>query len=185
MACLLASLSLGAGTLRGEQDYLPDTTAKAPVPVLMTVYKVPSLKTKPGEDTALGIINTKPVEHGEVAVRFKTLSTEGDQAAGIVFRYQDPSNYYVIAASAKDESCALYRVRNGKRKKIDSKDVIVSPLSWHELRVIFTQDKYTALVDGELALGVKDSSLTAPGRVGLWTPAGSQIAFDNFRVSRP
>jgi hypothetical protein len=182
---LVASIWLCSGSLRGEQDYLPDTTSNSPVPVPMTAMKVPLLQVKPGDDAALGLLHAKPVDHGEVVVRFKTLAAEGEQAAGIVFHYKDPSNYYVMVASAKDESCTLYRVREGKRKKIDSKDVIVSPLTWHELRVIFAKDSSTALVDGELTLGVKDSSFTTPGLVGLWTPAGSRIVFDTLRVSRP
>jgi hypothetical protein len=182
---LVASVWLCPRVLCYEQEYLPDTSQKAPIPVPMTVFKVPPLKAKPGDDAALGLLNAKPVDHGEMVVRFKTLATEGDQAAGMVFHYQDSSNYYVMVASAKDESCTLYRVLEGKRKKIDSKDVIVSPLTWHEFRVVFAQDKYTALVDGELVLGVKDSSFTTPGLIGLWTPAGAQIVFDNLRVSRP
>jgi len=185
IVCLFASVWLGGGSLRGDQGYLPGTTPKAPVPVPMIVIPVPPLKVKPGDDAAVGLLHAKPIDHGEVVVQFKTLATEGEQAAGIVFRYQDASNYYVIVASALDESCTLYRVREGKRKKIDAKDVIVSPLTWHELHIIFAQDKFTALVDGELALGVKDSSIKAPGQVGLWTPAGSQMVFENLRVSRP
>ena len=185
IGCLFASLWLCPGVLRADQDYLPDATPKAPVAIPLVAIKVPLVQAKPGDDAALGLLPLKPVDHGEVVVRFKTLSTEGEQAAGIVFRYQDATNYYVIAASAKDESCTLYRVREGKRKKIDFKDVIVSPLTWHELRVIFAQDKYTALVDGDLVLGVKDSSFMTPGLIGLWTPIGARIVFENLRVSRP
>jgi hypothetical protein len=185
IVCLFTSVWLCPNVQSYEQEYLPDTTANAPVPVPMTVMKIPAFKAKSGDDAALGLLDVKPVDHGEVVVRFKTRSTDGDQAAGIVFHYKDLSNYYVMVASAKDESCTFYRVRDGKRKKIDSKDVIVSPLAWHEFRVIFTQDKYTALVDGELVLGAKDSSFTTPGLLGLWAPTGAQIDFDNLRVSRP
>jgi hypothetical protein len=185
IVCLLASLSLCAGTLRGERDALPGSTPKEGIPVPMTAFKVPIVRAKPDEDAALGLLDIKPVDHGEVAVRFKTLTTNGDQAAGIVLRYQDPSNYYVIVASAKEESCTLYRMRDGKPKTIDSQDAIVTPMTWHELRVTFAQDKFTAILDEELVLGTKDSGLKAPGLVGLWTRAGSKITFSNFRVSRP
>jgi hypothetical protein len=181
---LLAALSLCAGPSFAEQDYLPDTTPKEGIPVPMAVYKIPSLKTKPGEDYTVGLLNDVLLDHGEVVVRFKTLTTDGDQAAGIVFRYKDPQNYYVIVASAKDESCALYRVKRGKHKIIDSQDIIVSPLSWHKLHITFVQEKFTAFVDGELALGAKDSSFKDPGRIGLWFKSDSQVAFDDFRVSK-
>ncbi len=178
------AMSLCAGASFGEQDYLPDTTPKEGSPVPMAVYKIPSLTPKPGEDYSVGLLNDILLDHGEVAIRFKTLTTEGDQAAGIVFRYKDPQNYYMMIASAKDEMCALYRVKGGKRKKIDSQDVIVTPLTWHKLHITFVQENYTAFVDGELALGVKDSSFKDPGRIGVCIKSGSQIAFDDFRVSK-
>jgi 3-keto-disaccharide hydrolase len=139
---------------------------------------------KPGENFALALLDDVRLDHGEVAVRFKALSGEEDQAAGIVFRYKDPQNYYVIVANAREDTCALYRVKNGKRKPLDSKDVIVTPFVWHELRITFAKGTYTALVDRQLILGGKDSSFTAAGFVGLWTKSDSQIAFDDFRVSK-
>ena len=124
------------------------------------------------------------LDHGEVAVRFKALSGEGDQTAGIVFRYKDPQNYYIIVANSREDACALYRVKKGKRKLLDTKDVIVTPFLWHELRITFAKGTYTALMGKELVLGGKHSGLTEPGLVGLWTKCDSQIAFDDFRVSK-
>jgi len=140
-------------------------------------------KANPGENFALAILNDIHLDHGEVAVRFKVLAGEEDQAAGIVFRYKDPQNYYVIRADGRDDTCALYRVKNGKRKPLDTKNVIVTPYTWHELRVIFTCDTYTAMIGDEPVLGGKDFSDEA-GQVGLWTKADSHIAFDDLRISK-
>lgn len=141
-------------------------------------------KAKPGENFALILLDDVILNHGEIAIRIKALAGEEDQAAGIVYRYKDPQNYYVVRVNAREDDCALYRVKNGKRTLIDSKSVIVTPLTWHELRITFANDNYTALVGGELILGGKDSSFKGSGLVGLWTKADSQIAFDDFRVSR-
>jgi len=141
------------GNVARRTERLAEHHAESTRPYSLDRDQSSSAQAKPGDDGALGLLNMKPVDHAEVVVRFKTLSAEGDQAAGVVFHYIDPSNYYVMVASAKEESCTLYRVREGKKKKIDFKDVIVSPMTWHELRVIFAQDKYTVLLDGDLALG--------------------------------
>src|SRR5258708_11029097 len=145
---------------------------------------VQSGKAKPGDNFALALLDGIVLDHGEIAVRFKPLSGEEAESAGIIFRYQDPKNYYVIVANAQEETCSLLRVKNGKRKEIDSKDVIITPLVWHDLHVIFANEKYTALIGKELILGGKDSSLQKPGQVGLWTQSDSQAAFDDFRVSK-
>jgi hypothetical protein len=140
---------------------------------------------KPGENFALALLEDVRLDHGEVAVRFKALSGEEDQAAGIVFRYRDPQNYYVIAADAREDTCALFRFKKGKRKLLDTKEAVITPLTWHELRITFAKGTYTALIDNDLILGGKDTSFTEPGLVGLWTKADAQIAFDDLRVSRP
>ena len=145
---------------------------------------VQSGKAKPGANFALALLDNVMLDHGEIAVRFKALAGEEDQAMGIVYHYKDPQNYYVMTTSSKDDRCALYRMKKGKLKLLDSKSVIVSLLTWHELRITFVKENYTALVDGEAIMGGKDSSFTGPGLVGLWTPSDSVIAFDDFRVSQ-
>ncbi len=145
---------------------------------------VQSGKAKPGENFALLLLDNVVMAHGEIAVRFKALSGDEDQAAGIVYRYKDPQNYYVIRANSKEDNCVLYRVKKGKRKLLDEKNVIVSPYTWHELRVTFANENYTALIDGELILGGKDKSFKDPGQVGLWTKSDSVIAFDDLRVTQ-
>ncbi len=139
---------------------------------------------KPGENFALALLEGIVLAHGEVAVRFKALSGEEDQAAGIVWRYQNPQTYYVVRANAKEDNCSVFRVKKGKRKEIDTQAAIVTPLTWHELRLSFVKENFTVSLDGELVLGGKDKSFRTPGQVGLWTKADSVILFDDFRVSQ-
>jgi hypothetical protein len=40
------------------------------------------------------------------------------QTAGIVFRFVDPENYYVINASALEQRVDLFRVVDGRIKRI-------------------------------------------------------------------
>jgi len=140
-------------------------------------------KAEPGENFALAILDGKILQFGEAAVRFKTVNGEEDQAAGIVWRYKDPQTYYVVRANAREDNCSVYRVKQGKRKLLESQSIIVSPYIWHDLRIIFVNDKFTAFFDGELVLGGKDSSFRS-GQVGLWTKADSVTYFDDFRVSQ-
>ena len=51
----------------------------------------------------------------EVSVKFKPVSGKVDQAAGIVWRYQDKDNYYIVRANALEDNVVLYKVENGKR----------------------------------------------------------------------
>lgn len=44
------------------------------------------------------------LKDGEVNVAFKTVEGRVDRAAGIVWRYQDPNNYYIARANAEDRT---------------------------------------------------------------------------------
>jgi len=141
-------------------------------------------RADPGENFALALLEGANLEQGEVAVRFKAIEAEDEQAAGIVWRYKDPNTYYVVCASAREDTCGVYRVKNGKRKLLDEESVTLMPYVWHDLHIIFVKKNYSVFVDGQLIVGGKDASLLDAGEVGLWTKADSSIRFDDFRVSR-
>src|SRR5438552_11914621 len=140
--------------------------------------------TSADQDT-LWILDKIRRENGEAAVRFRTLDAEGDQEAGIIFRYTDPKNYYAVVGNAQEEKCSLYRVTDGSWKMEGSQDAIITPLTWHELRVIYSPERVTAILDGQLTLGIKMSTVKSAGRVGLWARVGSRVSFDKFQISRP
>ena len=52
---------------------------------------------------------------GDFSARFKPVSGRTDQAAGLVWRYQDENNYYIVRANALEGNVVPYKVQNGKR----------------------------------------------------------------------
>src|SRR4029453_5593458 len=61
------------------------------------------------------------IRNGDLSVAFKTVSGTVDQAAGIVWRYQDANNYYIVRANALENNVVLYKVENGVRLSIPPK----------------------------------------------------------------
>ncbi len=57
----------------------------------------------------------------DLSVRFKPVSGRVDQAAGLVWRYQDENNYYIVRANALEDNVVLYKVQNGKRTDLPLK----------------------------------------------------------------
>ena len=57
----------------------------------------------------------------EVSVRFRPMSGRVDQAAGVVWRYRDANNYYIVRANALEGNVVLYKVENGKRTDLPVK----------------------------------------------------------------
>src|SRR4051794_16642481 len=63
----------------------------------------------------LAIWDRAVLRDGDVRVSFKAVAGEIDQAAGIVWRYRDPNNYYIVRANALENNVVLYKVEAGVR----------------------------------------------------------------------
>jgi len=131
--------------------------------------------------------------NGSLSVRFKTVSGERDQAAGLVGRYQDPDNYYLVRANAIEDNVVLYKVEGGKRISLDPKGTPprtygvkhrVPKKTWNVLKVSFGGPRFEVFFDGDRIMEVEDSTFTAAGKAGLWTKADSVTYFDDFRIEK-
>jgi hypothetical protein len=126
----------------------------------------------------------------DVSVRFKPLSGKVDQAAGLVWRYTDQNNYYVVRANALEDNVVLYKVVDGRREDLPLKgvgrtygvDEEVARETWSSLRVAAIGSLFEVYLNGEKLYEVEDDALTGPGRAGLWTKADSVTAFDNLLI---
>jgi hypothetical protein len=153
------------------------------------------LAQRSGDETRsrfpLAIYDKASLADGTISVRFKALSGSVDQAAGIVWRYRDPKNYYVVRANALEENVVLYKVERGKRsdlKPVDAglfaygKKVPVRSGAWQQLRVDAERDLFQVYLDGSHLFDVRDATFAGPGKVGLWTKADSVTVFDDLEV---
>ncbi len=140
----------------------------------------------------LAILEDVSLENGRLSVGFKPVSGVIDQAAGIVWRYRDPENYYIARANALENNVVLYKVQNGVRTSIPPKGLpsrsygvnhVIAKQKWSTLRVDIQDARFTVYLDNERLFEVEDQTFPAPGKVGLWTKADSVIYFDNFSIS--
>src|SRR5438552_6579310 len=53
----------------------------------------------------------------QVSVSFKAVAGKVDRAGGLVLRYRDKDNYYVVRANALEDNVRLYRVVKGNRQQ--------------------------------------------------------------------
>lgn len=119
----------------------------------------------------------------DLSVKFKAISGKVDQAAGLVFRYRDPDNYYVVRANALEDNYRLYRVVNGRRKQFSGANFRITSNQWHTLRVECVGDRIRCYYDGELKITAHDETFKEAGKVGLWTKADSVTCFDDLAVT--
>jgi hypothetical protein len=138
----------------------------------------------------LAIYDSAEMTDGAIAVRFKPVSGRVDQAAGLVWRYRDANNYYIVRANALEDNVVLYKVENGRRSPLgpigrsDDYGVkhTVPAERWSTLAVAFAGSRFTVSFDGEKLFEVDDATFTGPGKVGVWTKADSVTYFDGFEI---
>jgi hypothetical protein len=128
----------------------------------------------------------------DLSVRFKPISGAKDQAAGIVWRYRDADNYYVVRANALEDNVVLYKVERGKRTDLEpkgsgpfayGKKVDIPSGAWSTLHVAVRGNLFAASLNDRPLFQVEDSTFSEPGKVGVWTKADSVTHFDDLAVT--
>jgi hypothetical protein len=117
---------------------------------------------------------------GFVEVKFKAVSGQEDQAAGLVWRARDANNYYVARANALENNVTIYHTVNGRRTERKRANVSVPSNRWHTLRVDFQGNVFGVTLNGQKVFDWSDDTFKDVGRVGLWTKADSVTMFDDF-----
>jgi len=117
-----------------------------------------------------------------LSVKFKTISGTVDQGAGLVFRFEDKDNYYVVRANALEDNYRLYHVVNGRRIQFAGSNFKVAPGVWHQMRVEARGNEFRCYYDGQLKITAQDGTFKDAGKIGLWTKADSVIYFDDLTV---
>ena len=126
----------------------------------------------------------------DLSVRFRPVSGQVDQAAGLVWRYQDENNYYVVRANALENNVVLYKVQNGQRTDLPvkgegrtyGKPSKVPSGQWGTLRLVARGPLFEVHHNGSKLYEVEDATFAPAGKVGVWTKADSVTYFDDLMI---
>ncbi|MBI2736670.1 MAG: DUF1080 domain-containing protein [Rhodospirillales bacterium] len=119
----------------------------------------------------------------DATLRFKPISGTRAQVAGLMFRAQSASDYYIVRANALDNSVRLYRMEKAKRSQLGAKEAPIEAGKWHSLRVIAANERFEVALDGKPLFDVTDRSLPQPGPLGVWSQADSVTRYGSLLVS--
>jgi len=127
------------------------------------------------------------VDDFTLTTRFKTVKGVAEQMAGIAFRVQNETNYYVVRASSLGNNLRFYKVLNGERGPLVGPTVPVPIGVWHELTVECKGNTIRCLFDGkELITATDKVNPFLSGKLGFWTKSDSVSYFADTRlVYRP
>jgi hypothetical protein len=130
----------------------------------------------------VAVADSALLRNARVSVRCKPVSGKVDQACGLVFRYRDENNYYVVRANALENNIRLYFVKEGKRQQFAGWDGPVSNGVWHGLRVEARDDRFEIYWNDKRVIDARDQTFKESGRIGAWTKADSVTYFDDLTV---
>ncbi len=147
-------------------------------------------KNNPSDHFNLAVYDDLRAQDLTLSVRLHGVSGKHDQGGGLIWRYQDPGNHYIVRANPLENNVVLYKMEDsvrtdlplvGKGKTYGVKTDTLG-LAWHTLKVKVKGPRFTVFLDEEQRFEVEDSSFLQAGKVGLWTKADAVTWFDDLKV---
>jgi hypothetical protein len=122
---------------------------------------------------------------GEISIRFKLVSGQLDQCAGILFNLKPNGDYLTVRFNGKEDNLVLWTFKNGKRSFV-KKGVENMPLTinqWHTIKIVTKGTQLQGYLEGKLLL---EYTLADPvsGKIGVWSKTDSVSEFDEYAVQR-
>ena len=148
-------------------------------------YVLAQVSDSSEDRSPLAILDNMSLRDGDVSVRVKPVSGHELQAGGLVWRYKDPNNYYLVRASAVEKNVGVFKVLDGKLIQIHpgvKHDVPGNGTGWSILKVSVRGNGFQVYLDHRRILQGTDNTFIGAGSVGLWTVGDSVTYFDDFRV---
>ena len=105
------------------------------------------------------------------------------EAAGLVWRYQDPDNYYLVQLRFDQQSIGFYRMVHGNRVLVEAEDDLeLDPTAWHTVRIRQGDESVRVYLGGIRVFEARDRILREAGAFGVWASGGATALFDDLRV---
>ena len=135
-----------------------------------------------GKDFNIAVLKYHSYNNIELEARIKAISGEEDQGGGLVWRYMDSQNYYVVRANPLEHNIRLYKVVNGNRKQMKSNDITTQTDEWFTIKVKTVNENIECFLNGEKMLTASDETFPGAGLVGFWSKADAVSIFDDLKI---
>ena len=122
------------------------------------------------------------VTSAEISVKFKIISGEKAQAAGIVLRLIDKSHYFVLMADAKSSRFSLCKVDPNFVVCNYERPAQISVGQWHTIKVNISGEGVGGYLDDQKLIKANNQYYQT-GQIGLWTKKDTQAYFDDFKIN--
>lgn len=128
------------------------------------------------------IFDKETFKNFKLVTQFKIVSGVAEQMAGVVFRFQNESNFYVVRASALGHNFRFYKVVDGVRSMPIGPTLDISTNVWHSLAVQCQGNQITCWLDDHLAMPPLNDNTFDEGKIGFWTKSDAVSYFGNTTI---
>ena len=185
--------ALAGGGEKGDWKVVMDESPSAFAPLLSQTNRLPVLtrhavlaqlsRDATDERFPMLIYDTETFKDFKLRTRFKIVSGVAEQMAGMVFRYQNPSNFYIIRASALGHNIRFYKVVNGLRGNLLGPDTNITTNVWHTLGIQCQGNQITCVLDDQPVMPLLTDNTFASGKIGFWTKSDSVSYFGDTAIT--
>ncbi len=135
----------------------------------------------PTEGFSLAVLEAMPPADLRLSARVKLV--DGSRTGGLVWRYQNPENFFAVSLDLESQEMALYRVVRGNRIRLEFEDDLeLDRDAWHMIRVEHTDGRIRVTLGGIGVMRARDRAATDEGRAGIWSDGAATAWFDDLQV---
>jgi hypothetical protein len=118
-----------------------------------------------------------------LTTHIKTVRGAREQMAGVAFRIQNETNYYVVRISSLGHNFRWYKVVNGQRGELIGPQTDIPAGAWHELQIECSGDTIKLRLDGQQSIPMITDHDFARGKIGFWTKSDSVSYFGDTKIA--
>jgi hypothetical protein len=122
---------------------------------------------------------------GDISMRFRLISGQLDQCAGILFNLKTNGDYLTVRFNGKEDNLVLWTFKNGKRSFVKRAPELVHLTmgEWHRMKIVVAGTQLHGYLDDNKQ--VLEYTLPEPvsGKVGLWSKTDSVSQFADYVVT--
>ncbi len=181
-------VSLGSGE-EGSWIVKADDSAPSKLNVLAKLVTKTNNKDNDKDQPHYQMLINEGRNYGayKVSMMFKIIPSGTDQAAGLVFRFQDRSHYFVLDADAQNDRFSLCIAETDKlicRSEVDVYKVThkhITTGEWHTITAWVAHQGIAGYLDDTLLVRNYDAHYIT-GQIGLWTKGDTEAYFDDLKI---
>ncbi len=117
----------------------------------------------------------------KASVKFRIISGEKEQAAGLIFRLQDGNHYFVLVADALNNRFSLCRAEPDRLVCTQDVNANIETDRWYTITAHVAVQGIAGYLDDKLLIQRYDQHYMT-GAIGLWTKGDSVVHFDDLKI---